>query len=168
MKLRWPYLILGVALVLLAVRTPAAADDTGASIPAGGIAYVKSAGIVMQREDLTLSHHGVSVRYEFRNTTGHPISIPVAFPTPVIDWGKIDGEGQPQWGVGAPKFHYPAVANDFTHFMAFGATSDGRPIQARVRVMVKSQDGLDMTPWLGDRKDCPAYAATFAKEAGFD
>lgn len=64
------------------------ANDSAAELGAGGIRLVRSEGIVMQSEALTISEDEVHVRYLFRNETKNAITTRVAFPVP--EWDDSD------------------------------------------------------------------------------
>jgi hypothetical protein len=64
------------------------ANDSAAELGAGGIKLVRSEGIVMQSEELTISEDEVRVQYLFRNETKNPITTMVAFPVP--EWDDSD------------------------------------------------------------------------------
>jgi len=61
------------------------ANDTMATIGAGGLQFQKTDEVRMEREDLYLSPKGVRVAYEFRNLTDHDVRMTVAFPMPDVD-----------------------------------------------------------------------------------
>ncbi|WP_339930844.1 DUF4424 family protein [uncultured Brevundimonas sp.] len=84
-----------VALITaLLAAGPAAANDTVASMKAGGLVFERTDGITMLSEDLFLSLDEVRVTYRFLNHTDEGIETIVAFPMPDIepDWmGSIRG-----------------------------------------------------------------------------
>lgn len=143
-----------VLLVLAAVcRTKA--DDSAASVAAGGIHLVRSRGIVMKQEVLRfgfiggstriwLAHPQVRVAYEFLNVTRRPITTEVAFPVPPYD--------NDQW-FGSPN-------SDQLGLEDFKLSVNGRPhaFQIQVRAMVGSRDvtvklrqlGVDIADFRGD------------------
>ncbi len=75
--------------LLLAVCMPLWANDTLATMAAGGLVPVKSTEIVLQSEELDISLHQVKVRYTFRNASDHEIEAVVAFPLPEINGGDL-------------------------------------------------------------------------------
>ena len=83
----------GVAAVLAAfiLAAPAAANDTVASMGAGGLVFQRTDGIEMRSEDLYVSAREVRVRYRFFNRTDHNIATLVAFPMPDLP-GGIEGD----------------------------------------------------------------------------
>ena len=78
------------ALAAVCLAAPAVANDSVASMGAGGLVLQRTDGIVMRSEDLFISAHEIRVRYAFFNRTGADISTIVAFPLPDIIGG---GEG---------------------------------------------------------------------------
>ena len=74
------------ALIVLAAGT-AAANDTVASMQAGGLRFERTEGIAMLSEDLYLSMGEVRVTYRFLNHTREDINVVVAFPMPDIQGG---------------------------------------------------------------------------------
>lgn len=85
------------AMVLAAAMLaagPASANDTVASMGAGGLVLERTDGITMLSEDLFLSMDEVRVTYRFLNHTDEGIETIVAFPMPDIepDWmGSVRG-----------------------------------------------------------------------------
>jgi hypothetical protein len=65
------------------------ANDTLATLGAGGLVPTKSTEIALESEDLDISLRQVRVRYSFRNTSDHDIDAVVAFPLPDIDGGDL-------------------------------------------------------------------------------
>lgn len=84
-----------VALITALLLAPSAsANDTVASIKAGGLVFERTDGITMLSEDLFLSAQEVRVTYRFLNHTDEGIQTIVAFPMPDIepDWmGSVRG-----------------------------------------------------------------------------
>ena len=64
----------------LAVRVHA--NDSTATVGAGGLVLQKSDSIAMESEDLFVSADAIRVAYRFRNVTAVPVSTIVAFPMP--------------------------------------------------------------------------------------
>jgi len=77
--------LLGVQLLSGLLTLPARANDSAAELGAGGITLVRSDGIALLSEDLTISEDEVRVAYVFRNETAAPITTRVAFPVPDYD-----------------------------------------------------------------------------------
>lgn len=74
---------MAVAFALLA-GAPATANDSTASMGAGGLVLEKTDGISMLSEDLYVSAREIRVKYRFLNTTSEYIDTLVAFPMPDI------------------------------------------------------------------------------------
>jgi hypothetical protein len=109
---------------------PASADDSSASLAAGGIVLTKADAIRMAREDLYISPKQVRVSFVFANDTDADIDTVVAFVLPDIDlatfWGSPLG----------------TVTDDPVNFIGFKASSDGKPIAFKVeqRAFAKGKD----------------------------
>lgn len=76
-------------LGLFALASYLTANDSNATLGAGGLVPKKSSSIVMESEDLRISTHEIAVRYVFRNTGPTPLDEIVAFPLPEIDGGLV-------------------------------------------------------------------------------
>jgi hypothetical protein len=66
---------------------PALADDSAASIAAGGLVARRETRIVMAKEVLRISPNKIVVDYDFRNDTDQDVSTEVAFPVPPYSYG---------------------------------------------------------------------------------
>ncbi len=77
-----PNCAVAVLLVALLLAAPVAANDTVASMGAGGLVFQRTDGIEMRSEDLYVSQREIRVRYRFFNRTDHDIATLVAFPMP--------------------------------------------------------------------------------------
>jgi hypothetical protein len=66
---------------------PAPADDSAASIAAGGLVPRRETRIVMAKEVLRISPNKVVVNYDFRNDTDEDVTTEVAFPVPPYTYG---------------------------------------------------------------------------------
>lgn len=71
-----------LGLVICLSSTTALANDSVATLDAGGIVLGKSDDIVMEKEDLLISEDKIRVSYVFRNTSKKPIETRIAFPVP--------------------------------------------------------------------------------------
>jgi hypothetical protein len=78
-----------IILSALAAILPAPANDTAATLGAGGLVPIKSSMIVMESEDLEISPHRITVRYLFRNTSRRDVFALIAFPLPEINGGDV-------------------------------------------------------------------------------
>jgi len=78
-----------ISLVCLLVALPALADDSAASIGAGGLVVLKNEKrIAMAKEVLSISLNKVHVDYEFRNDTADNVTTMVAFPIPAYEFSE--------------------------------------------------------------------------------
>src|SRR5271157_557774 len=84
-------LVIAVAWCLVA-SMPALADDSVASIAAGGLVPRRETRIVMAREVLQISLKKIVVDYDFRNDTDQDVTTEVAFPVPPYEYDLVDGD----------------------------------------------------------------------------
>lgn len=111
-------IICAFAVLALAASAPAFADDSSASLAAGGLVFTKQADIRMAVEDLRISPKEVRVRYEFVNDGKADVQTVVAFPMPDID---------------VREFWYEPLGttlNRSPNFMGFALTVDGKTVAA--------------------------------------
>ncbi|EXL03739.1 DUF4424 family protein [Aquamicrobium defluvii] len=134
----------GLALcALLSAIPPAHANDTTATLSAGGLEITASTDIAMEREELYLSTKDVQVSYLFRNMSTADIETRVAFPMPEVPFGPIDNVVLPQPGK--------------DNFVGFTVKADGEQIRPELHVRALSApvdedsakpafpQGMDMT-----------------------
>lgn len=86
--LRVVFLAAGLAL---AWPIAALADDSAASIAAGGLVPRRETRIVMAKETLLISVKKVVVDYDFRNDSDQDVTTEVAFPIPPYENESMDG-----------------------------------------------------------------------------
>ena len=86
-----PNRCVAVFLAAFMLAVPAAANDTVASMGAGGLVFQRTDGIEMRSEDLYVSARQIRVRYRFFNRTNRDIATLVAFPMPDL-LGGIEGD----------------------------------------------------------------------------
>ncbi len=109
----------GLATVLvLGAGGPAAANDSMASLAAGGLRFERTDGVVMLSEDLYLSMGEVRVTYRFLNQTHEDITSVVAFPLPDVEPGE-------RWDVGADLAHPERL-------LPFLTWADGQPVHMEI------------------------------------
>jgi hypothetical protein len=127
-------------LALLTAPAPARADDGAAALAAGGLVFVKAPGIVMQREDLTLSPARIRVRFEMRNDRTVPATLRVAFPLPDVPL-LTPGGWETQSGA------HVALGGDVTdpRFIDFTVRVNGRVVQPELEVRAVLPDGHDVS-----------------------
>jgi hypothetical protein len=109
-------------LALLAATIGLWANDTAATLGAGGLVAVRAAGIAMESEDLAISLDRVHIRYRFRNTTARDIETIVAFPLPPLNGGDV---------ANIP-IHLPKAAA--LNFVDFRVSANGRSVEPKVEV----------------------------------
>ncbi len=109
---------------------PAGANDSTASLDAGGLRLTYTPDIVVEFEDLYLSRAQVRVVYRFHNTSPRDISTLVAFPLPVIEIG----EGG----------NYALSGSDPINVMDFQVAVDGRQVEPSVEIKA-TRFGIDVT-----------------------
>lgn len=116
------------AVVGLAV--PAQANDSSATLGAGGLMLTTTADIRMASEDLFISPKQIRIRYEFTNDASKDLDLLVAFPLPDIDAYEF--------------FEEPlgTVTADPLNFVNFQVKQDGRPVtvQMEQRAFFQNKD----------------------------
>jgi len=128
-----------LALGLALGAAPAAANDSTATLGAGGLELTRTDAVELRSEDLTISREQVAIRYEFFNKSGREVRTLVAFPLPAVDlahFADID--------ISPP-------ADDPVNFVGFAVKVDGRTVAPRVEVKAE-RDGRDVTQMLRDNK----------------
>ena len=71
-----------LGLLLCLGGAAASANDSVATLGAGGLVFTKTEAIAMEQEDLFISEDNIRVAYVFRNTSKKDINTRVAFPVP--------------------------------------------------------------------------------------
>src|SRR5579863_6968591 len=109
---------------LLAATCAVLANDSAAELSIGGLQFVRTNDVAMESEDLRISLDRVTVRYQFANTTGKPVTLTVAFPLPDIDLSEAENIALP--------------STDPVNFVDFETKIDGVPAQFKIdqRAMV--------------------------------
>jgi len=121
------------------VASPAAANDSTASMGAGGLIYTTSSLIEIQRETLVIGEDEVHVSYDFLNTGTEDISTLVAFPLPDLDF---DGD-----------WNYAIETEDPINWIGFKVWVDGEETVPQVEARATNL-GVDVTDVL-ERYDIP-------------
>ena len=122
-----------VFLAVLALSdTPSRADDSTATLRAGGLALEKTDKIALVSEDLYLSPTAVKVSYRFRNVTDADTATIVAFPMPDVT-GSVD-----------MTIAMPDPASD--NFLRFITRVDGKQVDSQVeqRAFLTAPGKLDV------------------------
>lgn len=142
------------------------ANDTSATVAAGGITYKISDDISMDEEILKLSLEKVDVSYRFFNHQNHEIEETIAFPLPPIPYGapKFRDDYYPTWDEEFmvrqyldenPKNMGDEVFNstlkqklNFATFINFERTVNGVPHSHNYQTRAITSDGRDVTAQL--------------------
>ncbi len=113
---------------MLAVACAARANDSAAELSIGGLQFVRTNEVAMESEDLRISLDRVTVRYQFANTSGKPVTLTVAFPLPDIDLSEAENIALP--------------SGDPVNFVDFETSIDGVPARFQIdqRAMVGDKD----------------------------
>lgn len=128
---------LAILAAAVAIGTPALANDTMAELKTGGLVYVESPDVSMDKEDLFISPQEVRVDYQFQNASDKDVETLVAFPMPDVQ-GQIDGD--------------VAIADsDSDNFLDFTVTQDDQTITPTLQQRVIST-GIDVTDDLTAQK----------------
>ena len=77
-----PYIVRFVTLLIPFFPVTVFANDTAGTTSAGGITFLKSPEISMEREELTISPTKVRVKYHFKNITSRAVTREIYFPLP--------------------------------------------------------------------------------------
>ncbi|MDZ4869809.1 MAG: DUF4424 domain-containing protein [Alphaproteobacteria bacterium] len=112
----------------------ALANDSTASLGAGGLTLTQSADIRMASEDLSISRESVRVRYEFVNESGAPIATRVAFPLPEANLEELS-----ESDVGWP-------TDNEANLIDFKVTVDGKKVRPQLeeKAFLKGVDVSDV------------------------
>jgi hypothetical protein len=118
-------LVSGIPLILvllLSVPQSVRANDTLATLGAGGLVPLKSSTVVMESEKLHITLHRVTVDYVFRNITSQDVDAIVAFPLPELDGSTLE----------VSPIELPS--KDPTNFMAFKLAVGGAATSPKVEI----------------------------------
>ena len=130
--------LLAAAVLVGSVQHAAEANDSSASLGAGGLRFEKVDNIALEREDLDISRSMVKVRYTFRNTEQFDFRTLVAFPLPALKAADMYFGGD----IGFPK-------ENPDNFVGFTVTVDGEPITPKHQTRAYV-NGVDVTKELQD------------------
>lgn len=135
------YLIaFGFAILLFSAK--AFANDSSASLEAGGLVLKQQEDIAMVSEDLFISMDKIEVNYVFENRSGHNISTLVAFPMPDV---PVDSD----YDISIP---FP----DQDNFLNFKVFVEGTRVPVNIKkIRVKSDHCLN------DEDSCEMDKTTF-------
>ena len=110
LKLHW---ISAAVSTVLIFPSQASANDSAAELAIGGLRLTRTNEIAMDSEELRISLDSISVRYQFTNVSGKPVTLTVAFPLPDIDLAEAENIAFP--------------SNDPINFVDFETKIDGVP-----------------------------------------
>jgi Domain of unknown function (DUF4424) len=113
---------------MLAATCVARANDSAAELSIGGLQFVRTNDIAIESEELRISLDRVTVRYQFANSSGKPVTLTVAFPLPDIDLAEADDVVLP--------------STDPVNFVDFKTRINGVPAEFQIdqRAMVGDKD----------------------------
>jgi hypothetical protein len=111
----------------------ALANDTLATLGAGGLIPAKSTGIAMEREELEISFHQITVNYVFRNLSDKDIDATVAFPLPALEGSHVEMEPM------------QLPSRDKLNFVDFEVFVAGKPVKPSTEVRAFDYHGHDIT-----------------------
>lgn len=119
-----------IASLVLFVSAPALADDSSASLGAGGLVLMRSADVRMAAEELKISPRDVSATFTFVNDGRSDIDTIVAFVLPDIDTSRFSEEP------------LGATTKDPVNFVGFEIVENGRkvPFETEQRAFYKGRD----------------------------
>jgi hypothetical protein len=122
--------VLRLICTVFFLTTPAVANDSSASMGAGGLAYTTSSLIRIERETLVVGANEVHVSYDFLNTGEKDISTLVAFPLPDLEF---DGD-----------WNYSIDSADPVNWIDFHVWVDGVVVTPKVEARA-NRFGVDVT-----------------------
>ena len=107
--------------------SPASANDTAATIAAGGLVLERSEHIEMRSEDLYISPEEIKVDYTFYNNSDTDVETIVAFPMPEMEYTESP-------------VSYPT--EDEENYMDFSVNVDGKEItpEIEMKAFIADQD----------------------------
>lgn len=123
----------GFALMFCALPVAALANDSMATLGAGGLTFLTNDKVEMASEDLSISTEQVKVVYEFKSKSDQDQRVLVAFPMP-----DITGDGD---------FMASIPTDDPENIFGFQTTFDGQPVDATLHQYAFAV-GIDQTAYL--------------------
>jgi hypothetical protein len=155
-------------LATLSLISPALANDSTASIAAGGLELVANDIVELVREDLTIGPDRVTVRYQFRNPTAADFHTIVAFPLPAVDLGSMyDTDLGPMTtdSINYVSFSVTVNGRAVTPEAETKATVGGRSVESRLREFHLPLSGFDPGIFT-TLETLPRYARTMLEAEG--
>lgn len=125
--------LLTFSVIATLFATTAYANDSMATLGAGGLVFVTSQDIEMTSEDLTVGPEEVKVVYEFTNKGEEDQHVLVAFPMP-----DVTGDGD---------FNVMVPTEDPENIFGFETTFNGDPVEAELHQYVFAF-GIEYTDYL--------------------
>lgn len=110
-------------LALLALASPASANDSSAELRTGGLVLTRTDAIEMDEEDLYVSAQDIRVRYRFVNRGAQPVTLRVAFPMPDVNVAGSD-----------ENISLPTESAD--NLLDFSTRANGAPVRAEIEQKV--------------------------------
>jgi len=129
------FLAIPTLFMLVALTGSVIANDTMATLGAGGLIFVQTGTVKMLSEDLYVSPAEVRVKYEFRNDGEADEKTLVAFPLPDI--------------TGSPDFMVSIPTDDPANVFGFQTSFNGQPIEAELHQYAFAQN-IEYTDLLRD------------------
>lgn len=141
--------------LLALLGAPVLANDSMAELKTGGLVYVRTDAVAMEREDLFVSMDEIRVDYVFRNRTAEPVASLVAFPMPEI--------------TGSPYEELALPRETEDNFLGFAVEVNGQPVAVQLEQRAVAF-GVDVTEELrrAGVPLVPSWAATHEALAGLD
>ena len=130
--------LLAAAVLMGITQHAAEANDSSASLGAGGLRFEKVDNVALEREELDISRSAVKVRYIFRNTSEYDFRTLVAFPMPVLHAANMYFGGD----IGFPR-------EESDNFVGFTVKVDGEPVTPKHQTRAYV-NGVDVTKELQD------------------
>ncbi len=131
-RLRPAPLAIALALAFAGAPAPCLANDTSASVNAGGLVFEKSAAIQMKSEVLSISTSAIEVDYVFANPGPADVTTVVAFPLPDLNLAEMA--------------HSPSSIpfRGQQNYVGFRTWVDGKEIASKSEVHAVLEDGRDV------------------------
>ncbi|HVU47759.1 MAG TPA: DUF4424 family protein [Terracidiphilus sp.] len=128
-----------LASIFLALPVTMLADDSAASIAAGGLVARRETRVVMAKEVLRISPAKVIVDYDFRNDTDEDVTTEVAFPIPPYTEGPDES---------------PASMTSFSDFQV-RVGGKAIPVQAEAKAFVNGREVTEIL--VADKIDIASF-----------
>ena len=130
--------LLAAAVFVGIAQHAAEANDSSASLGAGGLRFEKVDNVALEREELSISRSIIKVRYVFRNTEEFDFRTLVAFPLPGLNAADMYFGGD----IGFPR-------EDPDNYVGFTVKVDGEAVTPKHQTRAYV-NGVDVTKELQD------------------